>query len=162
MVKLFSKSLRVVGRSLPVANALRRPNRQVRPAPHGLKGRSATKKSADRGRRPRFCGRLPSYGTFSTDWGAPLGAPFYICGKERKKSLDGRGVMCYNKSRRKMRGCSSMVEPQPSKLVVWVRFPSPAPGVAPRACRGEVRGGPCLGYPRLQARHVQRFSVVCF
>jgi len=25
-----------------------------------------------------------------------------------------------------------------------------------------VRGGPCLGYPRLQARHVQRFSVVCF
>lgn len=25
------------------------------------------------------------------------------------------------------RGCSSMVEPQPSKLVVWVRFPSPAP-----------------------------------
>ena len=35
-------------------------------APHGLKGRSATKKSADRGRRPRFCGWLPSYGTFST------------------------------------------------------------------------------------------------
>ena len=25
-------------------------------------------------------------------------------------------------------GCSSMVEPQPSKLVAWVRFPSPAPG----------------------------------
>ena len=25
------------------------------------------------------------------------------------------------------RGCSSMVEPQPSKLMVWVRFPSPAP-----------------------------------
>jgi hypothetical protein len=24
-------------------------------------------------------------------------------------------------------GCSSMVELQPSKLVVWVRFPSPAP-----------------------------------
>ena len=24
-------------------------------------------------------------------------------------------------------GCSSMVEPQPSKLVAWVRFPSPAP-----------------------------------
>ena len=24
-------------------------------------------------------------------------------------------------------GCSSMVESQPSKLVVWVRFPSPAP-----------------------------------
>ena len=25
-------------------------------------------------------------------------------------------------------GCSSMVEPQPSKLMMWVRFPSPAPG----------------------------------
>ena len=24
-------------------------------------------------------------------------------------------------------GCSSMVELQPSKLVAWVRFPSPAP-----------------------------------
>src|SRR4026208_486283 len=24
-------------------------------------------------------------------------------------------------------GCSSMVEPQPSKLMAWVRFPSPAP-----------------------------------
>ena len=24
-------------------------------------------------------------------------------------------------------GCSSMVEPQPSKLMMWVRFPSPAP-----------------------------------
>ncbi len=24
-------------------------------------------------------------------------------------------------------GCSSTVEPQPSKLMVWVRFPSPAP-----------------------------------
>ena len=134
-----------MGRSLPVANALRRPNRQVRPAPHGLKGRSATKKSADRGRRPRFCGRLPSYGTFSTDWGAPLGAPFYICGKERKKSLDGRGVMCYNKSRRKMRGCSSMVESQPSKLVAWVRFPSPAPSakltaIGCRLCRWNDTG----------------------
>ena len=29
-------------------------------------------------------------------------------------------------------GCSSMVEPQPSKLVTWVRFPSPAP-----ACKGK-------------------------
>jgi hypothetical protein len=24
-------------------------------------------------------------------------------------------------------GCSSMVEPQPSKLMTWVRFPLPAP-----------------------------------
>ena len=35
--QLFQK-LRVVGRSLPVANALRRPNRQVRPEPYGPKG----------------------------------------------------------------------------------------------------------------------------
>ena len=36
LLKLFSKSLQGVGRSLPVANALRRPNRQVRPEPYGL------------------------------------------------------------------------------------------------------------------------------
>src|SRR5690606_17349095 len=30
-------------------------------------------------------------------------------------------------------GCSSMVEPQPSKLMVWVRFPSPAPLLAARS-----------------------------
>jgi hypothetical protein len=29
---------------------------------------------------------------------------------------------------RKGGGCSSMVEPQPSKLMTWVRFPLPAPG----------------------------------
>ena len=28
---------------------------------------------------------------------------------------------------RRVCGCSSMVESQPSKLVAWVRFPSPAP-----------------------------------
>lgn len=28
---------------------------------------------------------------------------------------------------RALRGCSSMVELQPSKLTTWVRFPSPAP-----------------------------------
>ena len=38
LVKFFSKNLQGVGRSLPVANALRRPNRQVRPASHGPKG----------------------------------------------------------------------------------------------------------------------------
>ncbi len=27
---------------------------------------------------------------------------------------------------KKICGCSSMVEPQPSKLIAWVRFPSPA------------------------------------
>ena len=26
-------------------------------------------------------------------------------------------------------GCSSMVEPQPSKLMAWVRFPPPAPAI---------------------------------
>ena len=35
------------------------------------------------------------------------------------------------KTRRQMdaisSGCSSMVEPQPSKLMTWVRFPLPAP-----------------------------------
>ncbi len=28
---------------------------------------------------------------------------------------------------RALSGCSSMVEPQPSKLMMWVRSPSPAP-----------------------------------
>ena len=32
-----------------------------------------------------------------------------------------------SRRRRASRGCSSMVEPQPSKLMMWVRFPSPAP-----------------------------------
>ena len=36
-----------------------------------------------------------------------------------------RGGKAADASRR--RGCSSMVELQPSKLVTWVRFPSPAP-----------------------------------
>jgi hypothetical protein len=31
-------------------------------------------------------------------------------------------------------GCSSMVEPQPSKLMVWVRFPLPAPRILLIAC----------------------------
>src|SRR3954467_15381827 len=30
---------------------------------------------------------------------------------------------------RKTSGCSSMVELQPSKLIAWVRFPSPAPSL---------------------------------
>ena len=32
--------------------------------------------------------------------------------------------------RYKLGGCSSMVEPQPSKLMTWVRLPSPAPSKA--------------------------------
>ena len=38
-------------------------------------------------------------------------------------------------------GCSSMVEPQPSKLMMWVRFPSPAPaqGAEDRTLRTDSR-----------------------
>jgi hypothetical protein len=52
------------------------------------------------------------------------------------------------------RGCSSVVERQPSKLKVWVRFPSPAPVAsskrAPNARRGRSRpaeqcAGPAAG-----------------
>ena len=42
-LKPFSKGLQGVGRSLPVANDLRRPSRQVRPASHDPKARSAGK-----------------------------------------------------------------------------------------------------------------------
>ncbi len=35
-------------------------------------------------------------------------------------------------------GCSSMVEPQPSKLMTWVRFPSPAPLMATVVCRARA------------------------
>ena len=40
------------------------------------------------------------------------------------------------------RGCSSMVEQKPSKLMTRVRFPSPAPTFAPSALVGKpsVRG----------------------
>ena len=40
------------------------------------------------------------------------------------------------------RGCNSMVEPQPSKLVTWVRFPSPAP------IDVRLPQKSCLNYPR--------------
>ena len=39
------------------------------------------------------------------------------------------------------RGCSSMVELQPSKLTTWVRFPSPAPDK-----KGHPYGCPFLIY----------------
>ena len=32
-------------------------------------------------------------------------------------------------------GCSSTVEPQPSKLMMWVRFPSPAPDLEDCICK---------------------------
>ena len=47
---------------------------------------------------------------------------------------------------RQLCGCSSMVEPQPSKLVVWVRFPSPAP----------ISG--CYIQPKLTSRPAGRFA----
>ena len=46
--------------------------------------------------------------------------------KSFSKSLDSSPLFGYNNDRC-ICGCSSMVESQPSKLVVWVRFPSPAP-----------------------------------
>jgi hypothetical protein len=39
----------------------------------------------------------------------------------------GVGQVSYNGVAAVLRGCSSMAEPQPSKLVMGVRFPSPAP-----------------------------------
>src|SRR6202023_1687467 len=44
------------------------------------------------------------------------------CG-ERMRGLERFG----RQIGRHQRGCSSMVEPQPSKLMTWVRFPLPAP-----------------------------------
>src|SRR5690606_27892499 len=38
-------------------------------------------------------------------------------------------------------GCSSMVEPQPSKLMMWVRFPSPAPEKNGHGEGGAATGG---------------------
>ena len=36
-------------------------------------------------------------------------------------------IKSHNWKRLEIGGCSSKVEPQPSKLMMWVRFPSPAP-----------------------------------
>jgi hypothetical protein len=55
---------------------------------------------------------------------ASIIVPGWLCAQARGESNDG------------LRGCSSMVEPQPSKLMVWVRFPSPAPNSAPEECEG--------------------------
>ena len=59
--------------------------------------------------------------------GPPMAAPFRFGRLFRVVPADG-GTVGH-------RGCSSMVEPQPSKLMMWVRFPSPAPRVVP-GCRG--------------------------
>jgi hypothetical protein len=52
--------------------------------------------------------------------------------KKSKKAVDKSGhTWYYNQAIgfgiHTLCGCSSMVESQPSKLVAWVRFPSPAP-----------------------------------
>ncbi len=42
--------------------------------------------------------------------------------------VDTEKTICYNKScDKRICGCSLVVELQPSKLIVWVRFPSSAP-----------------------------------
>ena len=47
-------------------------------------------------------------------------------------------------------GCSSVVEPQPSKLVAWVRFPSPAPSLIPRMRHLTDHADESDGFLRLQ------------
>ena len=42
-------------------------------------------------------------------------------------AFEGSNPSPSTKVKRAVGGCSSTVEPQPSKLMVWVRFPSPAP-----------------------------------
>ena len=59
--------------------------------------------------------------------------------KSFSKSLDSSPLFGYNNDRC-ICGCSSMVESQPSKLVVWVRFPSPAPKQAQSHDWGYVWG----------------------
>jgi hypothetical protein len=44
-----------------------------------------------------------------------------------RPTRSGVRQVSYNAVVRVPRGCSSMAEPQPSKLVMGVRFPSPAP-----------------------------------
>ena len=54
-------------------------------------------------------------------------AYFFILFRVFYKSLLTYRGYCDKISKVATRGCSSMAESQPSKLVVWVRFPSPAP-----------------------------------
>ena len=54
-----------------------------------------------------------------------------IMDKKRENNilLTMKVAVCYITLSQMTCGCSSVAEPQPSKLVVWVRFPSPAPFV---------------------------------
>src|ERR1700704_5910324 len=57
-------------------------------------------------------------------------------------------------------GCSSMVERQPSKLITWVRFPSPAPnGCGPRSSVGRARPWKGRGQRFAPARGLQSFYI---
>ena len=57
----------------------------------------------------------------------------YLCNKinleKDKKSIDKAKQKWYYIKAEFKRGCSSVVELQPSKLAMWVRFPSPAPNM---------------------------------
>ncbi len=64
-----------------------------------------------------------------------LVARTYVLSEAREYAVVAQLVECHlakvdvagpNPVYRSICGCSSMVEPQPSKLVTWVRFPSPA------------------------------------
>ena len=60
------------------------------------------------------------------------------------------------------RGCGSMVEPEPSKLMTRVRFPSPAPRntTAPPTRRGRFRACAVAG-GRMRRREGRGLSVTC-
>ena len=55
-------------------------------------------------------------------------------------------------------GCSSMVEPEPSKLLTRVRFPSPAPCLPPLG--GSFLSGSHFGCIRRRRRFQSRYSCI--
>src|ERR1700686_3055612 len=56
-------------------------------------------------------------------------------------------------------GCSSMVERQPSKLITWVRFPSPAPnGCGPRSSVGRARPYQGRALPTRSEEHTSKLQ----
>ena len=65
---------------------------------------------------PRVIGSIPIGGTINADVAHPV-----------ERHLAKVEVASPSLVYRSTCGCSSMVELQPSKLVTWVRFPSPAP-----------------------------------
>src|SRR5262249_42683914 len=53
--------------------------------------------------------------------------------RHARRRDDTRGSATNRWRREERRGCSSMVELEPSKLATWVRFPSPAPEAGGRS-----------------------------